>query len=280
MAGNTSTYRIIIDRRTNIKKFIKTVDNEKFNFPSLNFQKALSESFINKTIKIVKPLNTVDLKDGTSDIEYTFVDAKDWDMNAEAAAIIGRGMAELHNFCHDEYSLYSFWESEKKIATDMGAWGPIPTCPEKTIATDLRWDVFNRLAPYNHSQVKIPVHRDFKIHNILNDGTNFYLIDFDFAAIDNVGIEIISFLVDLYYVKRDINAANVFMHSYKQTSRIPINWSTVLNDYLVYMCCNTFPFYLRETIGESNFRALFDERNLKLHFAHTNKDLINENLSR
>lgn len=280
MAGNTSTYRIITDRRTNTPKFIKTVDTTTFNFPSLNFQKILSENFINKSIKIVKPFSTVELKDGTTEIEYNYIEAVDWDINTETVTRLGRGLAELHNFCHDEQSLFSLWESEKKNATDMSAWGPIPMSPDKTIATDLRWDIFNKLEPYNHDQLKIPLHRDFKIHNILNDGLDFYLIDFDFAAIDNIGIEILSFLIDLYFNKKSIDLANIFIQSYKSVSRIPINWSTMLNDYLVYMCCNTFPFYMREKIGEENFRALFDERNHKLFFTYSNKDLINENLSR
>ena len=161
----------------------------------------------------------------------------------------------------------------------MDSWDSVPMGKDKTLAMELRWDIYRTLQPYR-GLIKIPVHRDFKIHNIINNGQDFYLIDFDFAEIDNVSLEVVAFIVDLYYNIKNLQIVEEFIAAYKNECRIPLDWSSMLNDYLIYMCCNTFPFYMRETIGEDNFRVLFDERNHKLHFAYTNKDLINENLSR
>jgi hypothetical protein len=44
------------------------------------------------------------------------------------------------------------------------------------------------------------------------------------------------------------------------------------------MCCNTFPFYLRESIGEVNFNELLEERNWKLKLANVLKEKIYESL--
>jgi Ser/Thr protein kinase RdoA (MazF antagonist) len=118
------------------------------------------------------------------------------------------------------------------------------------------------------------------MHNIISDGENFHLIDFDFAAVDNIGIEIMSFIIDFHYnsTSRDETLVKEFIRVYKENSKLSINWESTLNDYLVYMCVNTFPFYMRQRIGEINFKQLYNERNGKLNFTYINKDFLYESL--
>jgi thiamine kinase-like enzyme len=188
-------------------------------------------------------------------------------------------MAEFHEYCYRNSHCWDFLE-KKNNKTEMSAWDSVEESHDKMISVDLRNFVFKHLSPYDSKQVCLPLHRDFKLHNILHNGNDFYLIDFDFSAIDNIGIEIVSFVIDFHYKHKDIKLVDSFVSSYKNNSTVPIDWSTMLNDYMVYMCCNTFPFYMKDEIGEDNFRALYDERNLKLHFTYTNKDQIYESLSR
>jgi len=278
MAGNTSKYEIITDRRTNKTVFNKTVKSNNFNFQTVAFQKYLAESF-NGGLKIVEPSIVTALNNTESCIEYPCIDSMPWTVDDSTIFQLGKSMAELHEYCYRESHCWEFLE--KKInKTEMSGWDSIEESHDKTIAVDLRNLVYKSLAPYNNKQVCLPLHRDFKLHNILHDGNSFYLIDFDFAAIDNIGIEIVSFIIDFYYKHKDIKLVEIFVDAYKSNSTIPIDWSTMLNDYMVYMCCNTFPFYMRSEIGEDNFKALFDERNLKLHFTYTNKHQIYESLSR
>jgi len=279
MAGNTSKYEIITDRRTNTTKFVKTVDAKSFNFSTVAFQKNLSEHFTSSALKIAQPFNTSKTNSETALIDYKFINDIGWEVNEYTIAEMGKALAELHEHCYRDPHTWSLLE-HKTNKTDMSGWESIEDSHDKTIALDLRNLIFKSLAPYDNAQVKLPLHRDFKLHNILNDGTSFYLIDFDFAAIDNIGIEIVSFIIDFYYNNKDIKQVEVFVDAYKNNSTIPIDWSSMLNDYMVYMCCNTFPFYMKEKIGDDNFRVLYDERNRKLHFTYTNKANIYESLSR
>jgi hypothetical protein len=279
MAGNTSKYEIITDRRTNTTKFIKTVDEKSFDFSTVAFQQYLSRSY-KGSLKIPMPIGVnIDNKKGSALIEYDYVENKPWEVNEVNITELGKLMAQFHDYCYREPETWTRLD-KKVFAVNMGAWDSVENSHEKTLALDLRNLVFKNLESYNDRQVCLPLHRDFKLHNILHDGSSFHLIDFDFAAIDNIGIEIVSFILDFYYSSKDIQLVEAFIDSYKSNTTIPIDWSTALNDYMVYMCCNTFPFYMRDKIGEDNFRALYDERNHKLHFTYTNKQQIYESLSR
>jgi len=273
MAGNTSIYKIYHQGKGSF--FAKTAPVEGFDISSFAFQNYLYEKF-ESDLKICEPIKIVSEKPDQVQLVYKYIQHQDWYLNENNIKTIGKALAELHNFCHEKRDLISL--PVKKPVVAMGHWANVEDCFEKELAVSIRNDIYATLKPYDRDQICIPLHRDFKLHNIISDGENLYLIDFDFAAVDNIGIEIMSFIIDFYYTTRDETLVAEFIKAYKENSKLNINWESVLNDYLVYMCVNTFPFYMRARIGEINFKHLFNERNGKLNFTYINKDFLYENL--
>lgn len=273
MAGNTSTYKIFHQGKG--KFFAKVMPVKGLDISSFAFQRYLYDKF-ESDLKICEPLKIVSEKPDRVEIIYKYIQHQDWHLSETNIKMIAKSLAELHNFCYDNRHLISLPVKTPVVAT--GHWSSVEDTFEKTLSVKIRKDIYENLKPYDVDQLCIPLHRDFKTHNIISDGEKFYLIDFDFAAVDNIGIEIMSFIIDFYYISRDETLVKEFIKVYKENSKLNINWESVLNDYLVYMCVNTFPFYMRERIGEINFKQLLSERNGKLNFTYINKDFLYESL--
>lgn len=273
MAGNTSIYKIFHQGKG--KYFAKMVPVKGFDISSFAFQNYLHDKF-KSDLKICEPIKITSESPERVEIIYKYIQQQDWYLNENNIKVIAKSLAELHNFCYDNMDMISLPVKNPVVA--MGHWESVENSFDKQLALSIRKDIFSTLKPYDKDQLCIPLHRDFKLHNIIFDGTDLHLIDFDFAAIDNIGIEIISFIIDFYYTSRDETLVTEFIKTYKENSKLKINWESVLNDYLVYMCVNTFPFYMRERIGEINFKQLYNERNGKLNFTYINKDFLYESL--
>jgi len=273
--GNTSAYKIY--HQGKMKYFIKSFQTNGFDISSFTFQNYLYNNF-KSDLKICKPIKIVSEKSNEVQIYYEYVKPIDWELTADRVSFLGKSLAELHNFCYLKKNEISL--PDKVAVVAMGKWQDVEDSFDKELAVSIRKAIYDNLKPYDRDQIRIPLHRDFKLHNIMFDGENLNLIDFDFAAIDNIGIEIMSFIIDFYYETRDQNLVFDFIKAYKQESNLDINWTSVLNDYLVYMCVNTFPFYMRGRIGEHNFKNLLTERNGKLNFTYINKDFLYESLQR
>ena len=273
--GNTSAYKIY--HQGKMKYFIKSFQTSGFDISSFTFQNYLYNNF-KSDLKICKPIKIVSEKSNEVQIYYEYVKPIDWELTADRVSFLGKSLAELHNFCYLKKNEISL--PDKVAVVAMGKWQDVEDSFDKELAVSIRKAIYDNLKPYDRDQIRIPLHRDFKLHNIMFDGENLNLIDFDFAAIDNIGIEIMSFIIDFYYETRDQNLVSDFIKAYKQESNLDINWTSVLNDYLVYMCVNTFPFYMRGRIGEHNFKNLLTERNGKLNFTYINKDFLYESLQR
>jgi thiamine kinase-like enzyme len=273
--GNTSAYKIY--HQGKMKYFIKSFQTNGFDISSFTFQNYLYNNF-KSDLKICKPIKIVSEKSNEVQIYYEYVKPIDWELTADRVSFLGKSLAELHNFCYLKKNEISL--PDKVAVVAMGKWQDVEDSFDKELAVSIRKAIYDNLKPYDRDQIRIPLHRDFKLHNIMFDGENLNLIDFDFAAIDNIGIEIMSFIIDFYYETRDQNLVSDFIKAYKQESNLDINWTSVLNDYLVYMCVNTFPFYMRGRIGEHNFKNLLTERNGKLNFTYINKDFLYESLQR
>jgi thiamine kinase-like enzyme len=273
--GNTSAYKIY--HQGKMKYFIKSFQTNGFDISSFTFQNYLYNNF-KSDLKICKPIKIVSEKSNEVQIYYEYVKPIDWELTADRVSFLGKSLAELHNFCYLKKNEISL--PDKVAVVAMGKWQDVEDSFDKELAVSIRKAIYDNLKPYDRDQIRIPLHRDFKLHNIMFDGENLNLIDFDFAAIDNIGIEIMSFIIDFYYETRDQSLVSDFIKAYKQESNLDINWTSVLNDYLVYMCVNTFPFYMRGRIGEHNFKNLLTERNGKLNFTYINKDFLYESLQR
>jgi thiamine kinase-like enzyme len=273
--GNTSMYKIY--HQGKMKYFIKSFQTKGFDISSFTFQNYLYNNF-NSDLKICKPIKVVSEKSNEVQIYYEYIKPIDWELTADRVSFLGKALAELHNFCY--LKKHEIELPDKVAVVAMGKWQDVEDSFEKKLAVDIRKAIYDNLKPYDKDQIRIPLHRDFKLHNIMFDGENLNLIDFDFAAVDNIGIEIMSFIIDFYYETRDQGYVLDFIKAYKQNSNLDINWTSILNDYLVYMCVNTFPFYMRGKIGEHNFKNLLTERNGKLNFTCINKDFLYESLQR
>jgi len=255
--------------------FLKEV-NLNFNIKTFVFQKYLSLE-LEDGFKICDPISLA--TNGKSySLKYEYINEEEFIMNNTAAYLLGIYVAKLHNFCYDNASNISL--PQKHILLGMAYWNDVLDSPEKEEALKMRTRIMSQLDDYDLSHVKIPLHRDLKLRNIIFDGIDFNLIDFDFAAVDDISIELGSFIVDMFYENIDAECIAEFISGYKSISKIHIDWSTIINNYLVYSCCSTFPFYIKDQISEQDFKDLITERNEKLNFTYLLKNTINENLQR
>jgi thiamine kinase-like enzyme len=157
----------------------------------------------------------------------------------------------------------------------MGQWLTIPdTVPFKKESYEMRKEIFENIERLNLEQPKIALHRDFKPHNIIADSEKLYLIDFDFAAVDFVTLEVMSFLVDI--AERGTSIVKSFLTSYLENIDIPIVYESMVDDYLNYLCVNVFPFYSYEKMEPNNFKNLVEHRNNSLQSLYNKRDIIND----
>ncbi len=247
--------------------FIKYIPVDKFDYRIGVFQSRLFYNIKNlsKNFKIVDTLAYK--KNVTGDfyeIHYEVVNEKQWELKKESAAIIGENMAKIHNHC---YAIREFVDLPKKDAdyNNMSEWEKINN---QHIVNSrhyfIRRDIFKDIKRLDTKQVKIPLHRDFRKHNILWDGERYVLIDFDFAAHDFVSIEIAAFISDMLDDEKEDSGlllVEEFLKNYIKHSEIEgIIWQNVISDYLNYLCVNTFPVYLKDKIDSVNFDELLKQR--------------------
>lgn len=247
--------------------FIKYIPVDKFDYRVGIFQTRLFHNIKNlsKDFAIVK---TVEYKKNTTgdffEIHYEVVDEKQWDLKKESVAIIGENMAKIHNHC---YEIKDFVDLPKKDTdySDMSDWDKVI---KKEVVNSrhyfIRRDIFKDIERLDSRQVKIPLHRDFRKHNVLWDGERYVLIDFDFAAHDFISIEIAAFISDMLDDEKDDSGlllVEEFLKNYIKHSEIKeIIWQNVISDYLNYLCVNTFPVYLKDKINSVNFDELLKQR--------------------
>ena len=264
--GNTSNTMIV--EAEDHKMFIKQTPVDSFDTRTLSFQSNLRQVIsgkfnINRYENIeVKP-NGAQLN---YNIQFEYIDEKQWAVNTESMELIGKSMAFIHTHCSrnkNQIALNIKSESYDSIldwAYELSEDRNIPFVKD---SFNSRVEIFDEINDFNHSQPKIPLHRDFKPHNIIFDGENYHLIDFDFAAVDYVSIEVMSFVSDI--IKTGLGNVKTFLKSYMEHIEIPgINFETFVDDYLNYLCTNRFPFYNYERMEPTNFKNLVDHRNESL----------------
>lgn len=254
--------------------FCKLKSTDEFDTRTVMFQSKLSE-MINGKFAINK-LRGINIKQhGTStyyELEFENLKELSWEPNHDNMRLIGTAMAHIHNFSYTNTSLLNL-PAKSESYSDMSKWLYLPKKDSKIKdAHSSRLIIFNDINRFNIAQPKIPVHRDFKLHNIIFDGDRFNLIDFDFAAIDYVSIEIMGFVVDV--IKYDIELLNTFFKYYHSTINIPVIPRSYVTDYLNYLCTNTFPFYLKEKLVKESLLNLINYRNDCLNLVYENKEKL------
>lgn len=281
--GNMSTTELRKD------SFVKFIPKKKYDYRIGIFQTRLYYNIKNlRGFYIDKPLEYVMTTTGDFEVHFELVKEKEWDFNKESASLIGENMAKIHNHC---YEIRDYVDLPKKnsLYDDMEEWHKIQIA--ETVNNRhyfLRKNIFSNIKRIDHKQVKIPLHRDFRKHNILWDGERYVLIDFDFAAHDFISIEIAAFISDMLDDEdsdKGFKLIELFIENYYKNSEIKdIIWDNVISDYLNYLCVNTFPVYLKDTMSEENFEELLEQRTdnlLRLHkYQHDIELIIEETIEK
>lgn len=276
MSGNTSKTYIL--ETEGMKTFVKKAPVDKFDTRTLAFQSNLRQ-YIQGKFNINQYDNIKVVTDGGTgmfyEIAFEHLDERKWAPNKDNMAIIGKAMAYIHTHCSRNKAQITL--NVKNEAYDkMEAWQLLSDdIPFKKKAQKIRQSIFKEIPRLNTNQPKIPLHRDFKPHNILFNGESFSLIDFDFAAVDYVGLEVMGFIVDI--IESGLGNVQSFLNAYLTHCEVPgIKEAapSFVNDYLNYLCTNTFPFYLQESLEPKNFKNLVQHRNKSLETLHSNSDRI------
>ena len=280
MSGNTSkTY--IMDTE-GMKTFVKKTPVDKFDTRTLTFQ-----SNLRQVIQGAFNINQYDgikvvTDGGTSlfyEIAFEHLNEKQWTSTVENMELIGKSMAYIHNHCsrnkeqitlkvkQEPYNRVDVW---KMLSDDI---------PFKKESQQMREEIFKNIPRLNHKQPKIPLHRDFKPHNIIFDGEKYHLIDFDFAAVDYISLEVMGFIVDI--IPTGLANVKAFLEAYLENVDVPgIQSESFVDDYLNYLCSNTFPFYLHASLEPKNFNNLVEHRNNSLETLYEYRDKINQIIER
>lgn len=256
--------------------FCKLKEPDSFDVRTVLFQSKLSQ-IINGKFKINK-FNGINLKiiNGKTYYELQFekINHINWTPNSENMKITGAAMAHIHNYAFRNRKIINLPYKDEKYDS-MQKW-LFFSKKDSLInnAYEMRLNIFNKIPRFNVKQVKIPLHRDFKLHNILFDGQSYYLIDFDFAAIDYVNIEIMSFIIDLY--EYGIEYVKIFLENYFNKVNVPIAINTCVTDYINYLCTNTFPYYLSNSLEIDVIKELGQYRDKCLETVYNNQEIFNK----
>ncbi len=283
--GQTGNFKIVKENKINY--FVKSWAQDsssgvKYNPHSLLFQEAMLDLDI--PLKINKIISKDDDK---CEAKFEYIKEIPWNLNVSSARLLGESMAKIHNWAGTSKKIKALNIPEKNNfydnlhewdTLDMGKIGD--GLHELKLAHKVyRQTIFNTLKDegieigINKNQPKIATHRDFKKHNILSNGKDLYLIDFDFTAIEYVSIEIMSFWSDVIVpcdfvfsgqdnekefgsnMNERAQIALEFLITYKKYSKLDIKWESVLYDYLFYLCSSTFPYYMKE-LNQDNIKVM------------------------
>lgn len=276
MKGNIN--KTYIADREGKKVFIKRVPVSDFDTRTLQFQSNLRQN-IEGAFKINQYNNIKVVTDGGTgmfyEIEFELLDEKEWRPNSENMELIGKSMAYIHNTCWRNKNQIDL-KQKTDIYNNISTWNLLDNdIPFKKVSQLKREEIFKKGVRLNEKQPKIPLHRDFKPHNIVFDGNSYNLIDFDFAAVDYVSIEVMGFVVDI--IDTGLGNVKTFLKSYLDNIEIPnIIPTSFVDDYLSYLCTNTFPFYMHGNLEESSYENLVEHRNNSLETMWYHRDTIQQ----
>ena len=206
--------------------------------------------------------------------KYRLINEKPWKLDYSRASMIGSAMGAMHRQCIDLMNDGEFKFMKTK------SFSPPADLIKYDISQgelDLRNDVLDSLSiKINSETPKAPLHRDFRLHNILFDGSKFWLIDFDYAAIDIVSHEIVAMMLDISY--HSVENTIPFIHNYIKQSQLEIT-PTIVDEHLYYLASDTFPYDRKDSLTPDNYNELCNERTSRLNrlkvFADDFKDNIN-----
>ena len=286
--GQISNFKCVV--KDGNWSFVKSWDKSKYNPHSLLFQEAMLDLDI--PLKINKIISKDDSK---REATFEYINEKPWNLDITKARMIGESMAKIHNWAATSKKVEALKIPGKESLYDnMDDWHDLEVgtfgsnlFEVKLTAKAVRDRIIKSIETeglkmgVNPNQPKIATHRDFKKHNIISDGKDLHLIDFDFTATEYVSLEIMAILTDCIIERNEPideemggskeNRAKIcieFLLAYKKYSKLDIIWESVLYDYLSYLCSNTFPFYfngakLKGHLGEQQVLIYVKEEDIK-----------------
>ena len=302
--GQISNFKFIEEE--GIKYFVKSWDAKRYNPHSLLFQESMLDLDIPLKInKIVSKNNS------KREVTFEYINEKPWNLDITKARMISESMAKIHNWAATskkvevlkipgKESLYDNMDDWYDL--DVGTFGD-NLFEIKLTAKSVRDRIIKSITAegikmgVNPNQPKIATHRDFKKHNIISDGKDLHLIDFDFTSTEYVSLEIMAFLTDCIIERNEPideemggsreNRAKIcieFLLAYKRHSKLDIIWESVLYDYLSYLCSNTFPFYfngarLKGHIKEEDIKSMGQWRSVMANHLFENRKKLTKVLT-
>ena len=248
--GNMSKTYIDYDVRPAM--FVKEDCNETgFDFQSLLYHTVhLWNGF-----EINQPIT---YKDGEA--RFALLEDLDYEITIENSTTFGINMARIHNLSAKLMLSKELPYMDNKIMPGKArrgkAWKELNLSPSEL---SIRESVM-KFAEYTPIKT-LPLHRDFRLHNIVYNGTTWNLIDFDFAAYDDVSMEVMGMVVD--FLTYGIDYAEAFLKAYIEESNLNRFDGMALN-YLLYLASSCFPYDKEDTIETEAFERLKRERYARL----------------
>ena len=276
MARNTTKIEVI----DNKKVMVKTMPKNLYNPAIYDWQNEMYTHFKNNDgFYINKVLNH---DSGVLHLDY--IDYKSKPTTNKDLQLFGKSMAKLHNAGRNydfqwtmarngdaQWVQTSLPYKEEKY-NSMKPWDYISRTDWLFLKSkSIRKEIFKTLQTVDDlsEQPKSKLHRDFRLHNILYDLNGYHLIDFDFAAIDYLSLEVMGLFTDLYELTPEM--ARQFLIGYYNESK-DWDWATGMVDlFLCYLCTNTFPFSMSDHMDKDEVEALAEERNGRLRLIYENK---------
>jgi len=269
-----STHLYIFEGKLGEKYFGKRTPKAQFNEASVNWQTRCDNSkMFNGKFKINKFITHLSTKRYVYSL-FEFVDNQEpFEVNTRNCRLFGSSLAKLHNLGAEEFVCAEKHEHYESL----DAWTSITPSGSNfldslyTQSLQLREDAFNLVDPILDSQPKVVCHRDFKFQNIVYDGSDYHLIDFDFLARDFAAIECGIFLTEL----DDPDHLEAFLKAYITDNTVldPEHFYNIPDAAVKYLCCNAFPFYV-DSVSEQTKICLANDRNARLRRILSNFEMI------
>lgn len=255
--GNIS--KTYIDYNEQPAMFVK----EDCNSTGYEFQEVIHHTLkLSNEFKINKPLSLQG-----SVARFELLKELKYDITIANSKLFGTTMAKIHNHSGILMLSNELPYMDNKIMPDCNSWKELNISAGEL---GIREIIMN-YAKYIPIKT-LPLHRDFRLHNIVFDGKAYNLIDFDFAAYDDVSIEVMGMVVDL--LDYDFKYVEAFLAAYIKESNID-TYTSMATNYLIYLASSCFPYDRIDTLTPEAFENLKIERQHRLMTLYANIESIN-----